>query len=403
MATREISPEQGQALEDGSLFERLVDSWRRLGRLAYDERSVAAAGSLARAQGLRYMTRYLSAGSILAMELGDPDYPYFDRWADRSYSWGLNNPDTIYSFAAIRGDASYRIYGDRGSCHHLDLQVHAPHFCAAPKYRIVAGVDWRQLAWEEDGSIEIVLSPDRHPGNWVELQPDAGSLCVRQYFYDWESERPANLSIERVGASYPPPPESPAQIATQAELLMAWMDRGASFWDAMVRNCLNAPPNSSPFLDPGESEWGGLRGLSYGLGNYHCRPDEAVILEVTPPRCHYWSFQLATVYWESMDWWRRQTSINGHAAVLDPDGVFRAVIAHRDPGVPNWLDAGGHEVGLLNGRYLLSKTLPEPSLRVVRFADLRRSLPESTRSVTPEERSESLRRRQRFAQKRDGL
>ena len=37
----------------------------------------------------------------------------------------------------------------------------------------------------------------------------------------------------------------------------------------------------------------------------------------------------------------RQSSLNGHQAVLDPDGVFRAVISARDPGVPNWLDTGG--------------------------------------------------------------
>lgn len=403
MTTHEASRDEIQALENGELFERLVETWRRLGRLAYQEDSVASPGSLARAQGVRYMTRYLSAGSILAMELGDPDYPYFDRWADRSYSWGLNNPDTIYAFAAIRDDATYRIYGNRGTCHHLDLQVHAPHFCAAPKYKVVGSVDWRQLHWEEDGSIEIIVSPKRHEGNWVESGHGAGSLCVRQYFYDWESERPANLNIERVGASYPPPPESREQIAAQAELLMAWMDRAGSFWDTMVRMCLKAPENSSPFLDPGESEWGGLRGLAYGLGNFHCRPDEAVILEVTPPVCHYWSFQLASVYWESLDWWRRKTSINGHEAALDPDGVFRAVIAHDDPGVPNWLDAGGHEVGLLNGRYLLSESLPEPRMRAVPLGEVRRHLPESTPRVTPEERSEALRRRQLFAQLRDGL
>lgn len=402
MVTRETDRPDLEDLETGALFGRLVDAWRRLGRLVYDEGAVAPAGSLARAQGLRYMTRYLSAGSILAMELGDPDYPYFDRWADRSYSWGVNNPDTIYAFAPIRGDGTYRIYGDRGTCHHLDLQVHAPHFCAAPKYKVVASRDWRQLQWEEDGSIEIILSPEPHDGNWVEIGPGAGSLCVRQYFYDWENERPAQLVIERVGASYPPPPESREQIAEQAELLMTWMDRAASFWDSMVRVCLKAPENSSPFLDPGESEWGGLRGLSYGLGNFRCGPDEAVILEVTPPKCHYWSFQLASLYWESLDWWRRQTSINGHTAVLDPDGVFRAVISQRDPGVPNWLDPAGHEIGLLNGRYLLSETLPEPQLRSVPFAELRANLPGSTPFVTPQERSESLRRRQRLAQRLGG-
>ena len=36
--------------------------------------------------------------------------------------------------------------------------------------------------------------------------------------------------------------------------------------------------------------------------------------------------------------------LNGHQAVLD-DGVFRAVVAHRDPGVANWLDTAGNRRG----------------------------------------------------------
>ncbi|MGI9642781.1 MAG: hypothetical protein ACR2N9_08360, partial [Acidimicrobiia bacterium] len=99
----------------------------------------------------------------------------------------------------------------------------------------------------------------------------------------------------------------------------------------------------------------------------------------------------------------RQTSLNGHQAQLDDDGVFRAVIAHHDPGVPNWLDTAGYTRAPLNGRWLHATEFPEPELRVVPLGQVREHLPPSTPSVTPEERTRALRRRQAAAQNLRGF
>jgi hypothetical protein len=114
---------------------------------------------------------------------------------------------------------------------------------------------------------------------------------------------------------------------------------------------------------------------------------------VTPPVAPYWGIQLVTHYWEALDWHQRQTSINGHQAQVDDDGVFRAVIAHSDPGVPNWLDTAGRRGGLIAARYFRAESTPVPTLRTVPLAKLRDELPASTPAVTPEQRQESLRGR----------
>ncbi len=80
------------------------------------------------------------------------------------------------------------------------------------------------------------------------------------------------------------------------------------------------------------------------VGTFEIAPDEALILEVTPPECHFWNIHLGDYWGQSLDYTYRQTSLNGHQAVLDSDGVFRAVVAHRDPGVANWLDTAGKRV-----------------------------------------------------------
>jgi hypothetical protein len=53
--------------------------------------------------------------------------------------------------------------------------------------------------------------------------------------------------------------------------------------------------------------------------------------------------------------------------------MFRLVVAHEDPGLPNWLDTGGEGEGLIFVRYLLPEEQPLPlSTRVVPLAELRR-------------------------------
>jgi hypothetical protein len=320
---------------------------------------------------------------------------------DTTLSWGIDNPDCLYLYAAIRGDASYRISGDRGSAHHLDVQVNRGHFAQAPDFGLVSSASGAELETRSDGSFELILSPEKQEGNWLPLEPAAEWLLVRQYFNDWENERPADLAIERIDASYPPPPVRTDQIATRFDRLMTWLDTGARYWDEMVRFSLERGPNHVYFRPIEETSWGGLHGLAYGFGNFHCEPGQAVILEVTPPSCHYWSFSLANTYWETLEWHRRQTSLNGHQAHRDSDGAFRAVISHEDPGVPNWLDPAGHDVGTMMGRYLITDAAPEPRLRVVEFENLRDGLPADTPSVSRAERSALLRRRQHAVTRRN--
>lgn len=104
---------------------------------------------------------------------------------------------------------------------------------------------------------------------------------------------------------------------------------------------------------------------------------------------------LTNFQWEALDYNLRQTSLNGHQALLDPDGVFRAVISHQDPGVSNWLDAGGHHFGLIAGRYYDPDSKPIPKLKLVKLSELRQHLPKTTKFITSEERQGVLRQRMR--------
>ena len=143
----------------------------------------------------------------------------------------------------------------------------------------------------------------------------------------------------------------------------------------------------------------GMAGQAYGIGNFRCAEDEAVLVEFAPPPCHHWSFSLANYYWESIDYATRQTSLNGHQAHLDRDGVFRGVISHTDPGVANWLDPGGNTEGSIALRFLFAEHAPQPVLRTVKRSQVESALPDARR-VEPAERAAVLTARRRAVMRR---
>jgi len=393
---------EGEArVASGAVWREIVDAVRAAERIV--DECVPATPAM-RAEGYRYLTRYLAGGALLCVELADPDWPELQRMVDTTCSWGIDNPDCIYLYAAVRGDATYRLHGRIGTARHWDAQISRGHFADAPDFGVVGSVARSDLRVDEDGRFELWIGPeppDAPGASWLASEPDAAWLLCRQYFADWERERPADLLLERVGASYPPPPPSPAAVAERLDRLARWLDRGARYFEGLAKMSMELPANSVRFIDPGRAGRGGLASLAYGLGNFRCGPDEAVVLEVTPPDCAYWSFALGNGYWESLDWSRRQSSLNDHQARLDADGVFRAVISARDPGVPNWLDPQGHPQGTLFGRYLRTAGIPQPQMRVVPFDAVGETLPRETPRVSPSARSDQLARRHRAALRRN--
>ena len=123
------------------------------------------------------------------------------------------------------------------------------------------------------------------------------------------------------------------------------------------------------------------------MGSFQIAPDEALIVEVEPPEGLYWSYSIGNPWWETIDYARHQSSLNGHQAVIDDDGVLRVVIAHSDPGLANWLDTAGHSEGPVILRCVRTEMPTVPTTRVVKMADVIASVPAGTRRITREERA----------------
>ncbi len=136
------------------------------------------------------------------------------------------------------------------------------------------------------------------------------------------------------------------------------------------------------------------------IGSWTLGPEEALLVEVTPPEGLYWSISLGNAWWETIDYGAHQSSLNGHQAIVDDDGTLRAVIAHDDPGVPNWLDTAGHSAGPVILRCVRTESAPVPTTRVIPFAEVHAALPAGTRRVTSEERERVIAARRLAVSKR---
>ncbi len=353
------------------------------------------------AEAERYVARFLSAGLVSCVLHNDPEHPVFGRMMDYTMPWGLDHPDCLYLYAPLAGDGTYRIRGTRGSANHFDVQVNAGHFAlgSVAATETIASADARALALGEDDPLDLQIGGregETDARNWLPSREDAGFVLVRQYFGDWSSEHPADLTIEREGATWPIPPATPERVRRQLDLLETWLVKGAEQWVRMSAGFLSLPENSViTHAADRAAQNAGAADQSYCMGNFACGPDEAVIVSFTPPSCAHWVFAMGNRFWEQIEFASRQSSLNHAQAHVDEDGVFRGVIAHRDPGLPNWLDPAGDTLGTVAMRFLGADHAPQPTFERVPFATLHERLPASTPRVSAEARAEVLRRRYR--------
>lgn len=205
------------------------------------------------------------------------------------------------------------------------------------------------------------------------MELDTGLLIVRQTFLDKDHEVPADLVIERMGDELGPSPMSVAQIDTGLSMASTFV-AGASVLFAKWARDFQKHTNRLPQFDPDRStSAGGDPNIAYYHSYWKLDPDEALVIEVTPPRCESWNFQLNNHWMESLDYRHHRIHVNQHTASYSQDGSVRIIVAHEDPGLPNWIDTAGHVFGTMCFRWIKADSHPQPATRVVKHSELLRS------------------------------
>jgi hypothetical protein len=379
-------------LVSGRALSHLFDALRQSAELVVA--NGAPENTVDIASGFRHILVLLGLGLDAGLR-ADPDAVVALKVSgvDNVYKWGMDCPDCIYTGASLRPGESYRVWGNRGTGRYVGLQAMAGMASSA-------NVLLDELDLGPNGEVDLVLSVEEHEGNWLPLAEDASNLVIRHFFYDWDTEVASSLSIERIGSAAdraPRPAEDPrAVVARQMVALGDFIVGNLEFFLGFSN-----PETPNSFLPP-------LDGTAMGaaaenrpvIGSWQLAPDEALLLEVPPPEGLYWSYSLGNPWWETIDYAAHQSSLNGFQADVDDDGIVRAVVAHEDPGVANWLDTAGHSTGPMILRCVRTTSAPVPTTRVLPLADVRDALPPETRQVGPEERQAVLAARRVAVSKR---
>ncbi|HJO24840.1 MAG: DUF1214 domain-containing protein [Myxococcota bacterium] len=386
-----------ERLVSGAAWDDLCEALRRAGREILSEGTPDSPQM--RAEGFRHLAGLLVSGVRQSFEMADPARPRFWRNPDSAAKWGAENSDNQYLWTCVDPALSYRIRGQRGSAYEFLIEAKQGYMQLGDSANY-ATLTSEQIETEEDGSFEVVASAKEHPGNWLPLGPDARYVLVRQYFNDWEHEDPARFWITCLdSAGSPAPPAEPAAVAQRLDAAGHWVETTIRFWNGWVAE-MRAAHEPGKLL-PAIHMTGGADDIRYGNDLYRVAPDQALILETEPPLARYWSFQLCSLWFETLDYTNRQTSLNGQQIHVDSDGRVRVVIAHRDPGIPNWLDAAGHPEGMIQYRWIWSQSSPHPSVHTVPLAELRDALPADTPRVTPDQRRRDIAGRQEHIARRE--
>ena len=308
------------------------------------------------AEGHRYLTRLLRGAFETYIEFGDPRAPVLRRTCHETIKMGADNPDNHYYYASLNGKYSYRVYGSRGTVHYLGFGTQAGNYGKTGNLAPTGYIDDRQLQVDEQGNFELVVSVEEQGGNWLPMTADTRSLNVRQSFLDRRREVPAELYIECLSDDSPPRPLS-SSVMERGLIGSAKFVKGTvRIFREWVKGFEKAPNQLPPFDSAVANDAGGVANIAYYHGYWQLEQNEALVIEATPPACDYWNFQLNNIWMESLDYRYFPITLNKSSATCQDDGSVRIVVAHADPGVPNWIDTCGHDRGTMCWRWVRAET-----------------------------------------------
>lgn len=337
---------------------------------------IASPGDVA--EGQRLLLHILGIGVSFWLE-ADPERPAWTPYSGPTRKMLGDNPDALYYFAPVRGDRRYRIRGNLAGATFTSFTVDSGSAEGGAASRSTAAIDDSGMEVASDGSFEILVGGERPArGNWLPLDPQAGQITTRHYFESRnciinQTAFAIPLSIEPLDAPPLAPAPGDAEIARRIGAV-------ARFTEAMLRMSVmgaaagTTPPawfSTVPNVFPAPGQW--LSETGYGnLHAHYCAapfalgPEQALLIEGELPQCRFANVMLWNRFMQTFDYTRRQISLNRSQMHFLPDGRYRIVVAHRDPGVPGWLDTEGRSSGLVYWRFLLARgTVPTPLARVV--------------------------------------
>ncbi len=319
----------------------------------------------------------------------DTGSPSFTRFVRPNRKLLGDNPDAVYFFAPIRPDGEYVIRGNSAGAIYTSFTVERAERDGGRPIALAATLNDSEFDVAPDGSYEIHVGGPKRDRNWLALTPDSRTITTRHY-YEWEKSAAADqnlhipLTISPVARPAPPALVTDEDMAARLETVGTYFDGvlGMSGPTDRPRSEAALAPFlsqvSNQFSDPNVAS--ANRNIGYAAADnrylqtqYQLGPDEALEMRGRWPECRFANVMLFTRYFATYDYVNRPVWQNRKRTTLEKDGSFRMIVAHEDPGLPNWMDTQGRPRGTIFWRFQLAPGHIEPiRTRVVKLRDLNR-------------------------------
>jgi hypothetical protein len=348
-----------EAIHDGRVWRDFCRAIERAGGLVIE---AAPDDTFDRAEGLRYVARLARHALKTFIDERDPAAPVLSTEAPKI---GGDNPDYAYAGATISGRYDYRLTGNIGDARYLGNGTYYGGLGTPQGLQCSGYLTSEQLQIDADGRFEVRLSCAQQPGCWLPMQPETNALTIRQLLPRRREQTPARFELERTDAGEGPAPLDPAALGAGLAGAGGFVQGVVQQFLGWTRAFASRPNQVHPTDEELLAVAQGDPNTRYHNGYFDLGPDEALVVDLDPPACDYWNFQLCNHWLESLDFWHHDIHVNSETAIREADGSVRIFVAPRDPGRSNWLDTAGHRRGCIALRWVGAKEQRLARCRVV--------------------------------------
>jgi len=308
----------------------------------------------------------------------------------------IDNPDNIYRLAALKGSTAYTLKGR--------VTPAKPSLLVFQLSRYPHGIGWAAAAsgndnasyatltsngleTAPDGSFQITIDRSTAPGNHMQF-PDDGDFMftIRDSLSNWK-QIPAELSMVATPSARVADEPDEKVAARVVDHMPGFVSYILGFVDSYhshpAENTLGAPYGR-------EGGWGFATASRYRLAD-----DEALLVTITDANANYFGIQTTDAWMVSPPSTEAIISRNKAQSVANADGTRTFIVSPRDPGRANWVGTAGLHEGWIQVRW---QGVPPHAdsrdllrgVRLVKLADLDRSVAKDLPRVTAAQRSAEL-------------
>ncbi len=382
--------ERRARLLDGRAWDDFCDQLKAAGRIVVRETHDGDPQDAV--EGFRYLSRMVLMANFRAIERRTPGTR-----AQRiglippppKGGIGVQSPNQDHIVQPVDARHRYRITGTAGDVYThlsawsppipddvgaasvgLDAEDHLerfnPNMALTPHTLVLADIA------AADGTVDFVLSvdPPDDGSAWMSMAPTTRELMGRVVYDDRHGQTPPRLTIECLDDHEQPETPTPEDMAERLAVAGQLVLGQKADYEGWTADLLTRENETEFTREWYERIGGSPDDRHFEFGYWRVPEGSALVIEFDEPATQHWNFQLCNHWMENLaNYATGEGYIDKENAVRN-DGRVRIVVAHEDPGVPNWIEPDARNHGVMGLRFVRPAVEPQVETHLVPIADL---------------------------------